>query len=52
VKYLARHILPHRVILDNHSLLTGLKAEELVEELLNRVPNRESGEALIHEEVR
>ena len=51
IKYLARYILPHRILLTSHAALTGVKASAVVEELLSRVPCKETGEVLTHETV-
>jgi len=49
VKYLSRYILPHRVLLSGRAALSGRKAEDVVADILTRVPCRETGEALTHE---
>ncbi len=52
VKYLSRYILPHRILLSGRAALSGRKAEDVVAELLERIPCRETGEELIHETAR
>lgn len=49
IKYLARYILPHRILLNSHAALTGLKSISVVEDVLSRVPCRETGEVLTYE---
>ena len=48
VKYLARHVLPHRVLLSHQAALSGLEAAGVVETVLAQVPCRETGEVLAH----
>ena len=48
VKYLARYVLPHRVLLSHQAALSGLEAAGVVETVLAQVPCRETGEVLAH----
>ena len=48
VKYLARYVLPHRVLLSHQAALSGLEAASVVEAVLSQVPCRETGEVLTH----
>lgn len=48
VKYLARYVLPHRVLLSSQAALAGREASAVVEELLAQIPCRETGEVLVH----
>lgn len=48
VKYLARYVLPHRVLLSSQAALAGREAAAVVEELLAQIPCRETGEVLVH----
>ena len=48
VKYLARDVLPHRVLLSHQAALSGLEAAGVVETVLAQVPCRETGEVLAH----
>ena len=48
VKYLARYVLPHRVLLSHQAALSGLEAASVVEAVLSQVPCRETGEVLAH----
>ena len=48
VKYLARYVLPHRVLLSHQAALSGLEAAGVVETVLAQVPCRETGEVLTH----
>ena len=50
VKYLARYVLPHRVLLNHQAALSGREAAAVVEDVLAQVPCRETGEALAHEQ--
>ena len=50
VKYLARYVLPHRVLLSHQAALAGREAAAVVEDVLSQVPCRETGEALAHEQ--
>ena len=48
VKYLARYVLPHRVLLSHQAALSGREAAGVVEDVLAQVPCRETGEVLAH----
>ena len=48
VKYLARYVLPHRVLLSHQAALSGPEAAGVVETVLAQVPCRETGEVLAH----
>ena len=48
VKYLARFVLPHRVLRSHQASLSGLEAAGVVETVLAQVPCRETGEVLAH----
>lgn len=48
MKYLARYVLPHRVLLSHQAALSGLEAAGVVETVLAQVPCRETGEVLAH----
>ena len=49
VKYLARYVLPHRVLLSHQAALAGREAAAVVEDVLSQVPCRETGDALAYE---
>lgn len=49
VKYLARYVLPHRVLLSHQAALAGREAAAVVEDVLAQVPCRETGDALAYE---
>ena len=50
VKYLARYVLPHRVLLSHQAALAGREAAAVVEDVLSQVPCRETGDALAYDE--
>ena len=52
VKYLARYVLPHRILLSHGAALAGRSAGEVVESVLEAVPCRETGEVLTHAQER
>lgn len=49
VKYLARYVLPHRVILNHRAAMGGQTAQAVVQMVLEQVPCRETGEAAAYE---